>query len=429
MTPNNAKPEPESFSDLLAAYDNALAVGQRPVASDPVPPALGERLARAQACLRRLDLDRRRAADVAGLPGPGTPLALGLDMDADGAIRRLGRWRMVRELGRGGSGIVYLAWDTLLHREVAVKVPRPEVLLTPSLRRRFLREARTAAGLDHPNLVPVYEAGEVGWFGYLVLAYCPGYTLAAWLKKQQGGVAPCLAAELVAALSDAVAYIHRRGILHRDIKPNNILLTWPQAAAPGAPATDHGLRTTDSFALVPKLTDFGLAKRTQHGEEETKSGTMLGTPLYMAPEQAEGRLRDIGPHTDIYALGVILYELLTGRPPFQGDSDWSLRAQIAETEPVPPRRLRADLPRDLETICLQCLQKDPGRRYPTAEALAGDLRRFRDGKPVAARSVGRPERLWRWCRRRAIYAALWALLGYVFVAGFAGGVWFGIRFR
>jgi serine/threonine protein kinase len=423
MNPNDAETDAEPLGDLLEAYDEALAAGRPPPTQTPVSPELAERLTRAQACLRRLDQDRRRTAGFSGLPQPGGTAIPGLDLDAGGGLRQLGRLRIVRELGRGGSGIVYLAQDLLLHRQVAVKVPRPEVLLTPDLRRRFLREAQAAAGLDHPNLVPVYEAGEVGSLCYTVSAYCRGTTLGAWLKPQKDEVPPRLAANLVIALADAVTYIHHRGILHRDIKPNNILLVSPQAAVQNTPATDYGVRTTHSFALIPKLTDFGLAKQVQEQGEETKSGTVLGTPLYMAPEQAEGRLRDIGPHTDIYALGVILYELLSGRPPFRGDSDWSIRTQIAEAEPVPPRRLRPEVPRDLETICLKCLQKDPRKRYITAEALADDLRRFQEDRPVAARPVGQVERLWRWCRRRPTVATLLASLVCMFVAGFAGVFW------
>jgi serine/threonine protein kinase len=425
MNRDDAELDAEPFSDLLAAYDDDLAAGRPAVTPSSVPPELSERLARAQACLRRLDQDRRRAAaeKVSGpfltpnlgdstVPfcgvkkGPDTFSAAGLELDAEGAVRQVVRWRIVRELGRGGSGIVYLAWDPVLHREVAVKVPRPEVLLSPALRRRFLREAQAAAGLDHPNLVPVHEAGEVGSFCYIVSAYCRGTTLGAWVKAQDGLVAPRLAANLVTSLADAVAYIHRRGVLHRDIKPNNILLK-ASFATEDTEDTEKDRGREDSAlpllssvpsvanSLIPKLTDFGLAKQTQELDEETKSGTVLGTPLYMAPEQAEGRLRDIGPHTDIYALGVILYEMLTGRPPFRGDSDWSVRAQIAGAEPVPPRRLRPEVPRDLETICLKCLQKDPRKRYASAEALAEDLRRFQEGRPVAARPVGQAERLWR----------------------------------
>jgi serine/threonine protein kinase len=331
MNRDEAETGDMEFSELLAAYDEALAKGQPPE-SPTLPPELADRVARAQACLRRLEQDRRGTPEPAKTPQPEVTPVEGLSLDAQGGISQVGRWRFLRELGRGGSGIVYLAWDPLLHREVAVKVPRPEVLLTPELRRRFLREAQAAAGFEHPNLVPVYEAGEVGAFCYIVSAYCRGTTLGTWLKQQPGFVAPRVAANLVTALADAVAYIHERGVLHRDIKPNNILLTSPQATAPEASATDYGPRTTDSFALVPKLTDFGLAKQARESGEETKSGTLLGTPLYMAPEQAEGRVRDISPHTDVYALGVLLYELLTGRPPFLGDTDWAVRKQIPDSQ-------------------------------------------------------------------------------------------------
>jgi WD40 repeat protein len=453
MNRDDAELDAEPFSDMLAAYDDDLAAGRTPVAPTTVPPELSERLARAQACLRRLDQERQRAAaeKVSGpflahevsrsnaqfggaKKGPDTFSAAGLELDADGVIRQVGRWRIVRELGRGGNGIVYLAWDPLLHREVAVKLPRPHVLLAPGLRRRFLREAQAAAGLDHPNLVPVYETGEVGSFCYIVSAYCRGTTLGAWLKAQDRLVAPRLAANLVATLADAVAYIHRRGILHRDIKPNNILL---QTSLTAEDAEERRGREADAMpprssassavnALVPKLTDFGLAKQAEELEDETKSGTVLGTPLYMAPEQAEGRLRDIGPRTDLYSLGVILYELLTGRPPFRGDFDWNIRAQITGSEPVPLRRLRPEVPRDLETICLKCLQKDPRDRYACAEALADDLRRFQEGRPVAARPVRRWERIWTWAKRRPAAAALLLVscVAALLSVGGAVGLWY-----
>ena len=241
--------------------------------------------------------------------GPDTFSAAGLELDADGAVCQVGRWRIVRELGRGGSGIVYLAWDPLLHREVAVKVPQPEVLLTPEMRRRFLREARAAAGFDHPNLVPVYEAGEVGPFCYIVSAYCPGTTLGAWLKQQEDLVAPRLAVHLVTALTDAVAYIHGRGVLHRDIKPNNILLQTHFTAEDaeerrGSEAAGLPLRSSASSAvnfLIPKLTDFSLAQASaepgggneeQHGAGYTPvhgAGAGRGTAARHRP--AHGYLR------------------------------------------------------------------------------------------------------------------------------------------
>jgi WD40 repeat protein/serine/threonine protein kinase len=307
----------------------------------------------------------------------------GLSLDRQGGISQVGRWQFLRELGRGGSGIVYLAWDPLLRREVAVKVPRPEVLLTPELRQRFLREAQAAAGFEHPNLVPVYEAGEVGPFCYIVSAYCRGTTLGTWLKQQAGFVAPRIAATLVAAVTDAVAYIHRRGVLHRDIKPNNILLQTEFTAEDtdehrGREPAASPLRSSVSSALnalVPKLTDFGLAKQTRESGEETRSGTLLGTPLYMAPEQAEGRVRDIGSHTDLYALGVLLYELLTGRPPFLGDT----------------------------------------------------LRRFLQGRPIQARQVGSGEKLWRWCRRNPAVASLMTAVAILLLAGTGISAYFAVK--
>jgi WD40 repeat protein/serine/threonine protein kinase len=426
MNPDDPEAGEDRFSELLAAYDEALATGQPPEAPT-LPPELAERVAQAAACLRRLEQHRRGGPEPARTPPLEVTPVDGLSLDGQGVIAQVGRWRFLRELGRGGSGIVYLAWDPLLHREVAVKVPRPEVLLTPELRRRFLREAQSAAGFEHPNLVPVYEAGEVGPFCYIVSAYCQGTTLGTWLKQQQGFVAPRAAASHLAALTNAVAYIHGRGVLHRDIKPNNILLTAPQATAEESSATDYGLRTTDALSLVPKLTDFGLAKQTQELGEETKSGTLLGTPLYMAPEQAEGRVRDIGPHTDVYALGVVLYELLTGRPPFLGETDWAVRKQIATAEPVPPRRLRLDVPRDLETICLKCLQKDPVKRYASAAALSDDLRRFLEGRPIQARQVGGGEKLWRWCQRNPMVASLTTVVAISLLAGTGISAYFAIQ--
>jgi serine/threonine protein kinase len=424
----------EQFSQLLAAYDEALASGQPPE-SPALPPELAERVAQAAACLRRLEQHRREALEFRATPQSEITPVEGLSLDGHGGISQVGRWRFLRELGRGGSGIVYLAWDPLLHREVAVKVPRPEVLLTPELRRRFLREAQAAAGFEHPNLVPVYEAGEVGPFCYIVSAYCQGTTLGAWLKQQQGFVAPRVAANLVAVLSDAVAYIHQRGVLHRDIKPNNILLQSSFTAEDvearrGSASRDSPLRSAASSAVnafIPKLTDFGLAKQTQELGEETKSGTLLGTPLYMAPEQAEGQVRDIGPHTDVYALGVLLYELLTGRPPFQADTDLAVRKQIATAEPVPPRRLRPEVPRDLETICLKCLQKDPRKRYGSAASLADDLRRFLEGRPIQARQVGGGEKLWRWCRRNPMVASLTTAVAISLLAGTGISAYFAVQ--
>src|SRR5262249_51200406 len=229
----------------------------------------------------------------------------------------LGRFRLLRELGRGGFGVVYLASDPLLGREVALKVPRPEVGLTPELRERFAREARAAAGLEHPNIVPVYEAGEAGPVCFLVSADCPGVSLAQWLRGRAEPVPFRTAAALVATLADAMGHAHGRGVVHRDLKPANVLLGAGQGTAPA------------ELPWVPRITDFGLAKLMLGGAGgQTQSGAIVGTPCYMAPEQAGGKTRDVGPTADIYSLGTILYELLTGRPPLVGETDLDTLLQV-----------------------------------------------------------------------------------------------------
>jgi serine/threonine protein kinase len=324
----------------------------------------------------------------------------------DAPPARLGRFAIRQELGRGGYGIVYLAYDPQLRRDVALKVPRAHLLDTDELRARFYHEARAAAALDHPNLVPIYEAGAEGGVCYIASAYCPGVSLAAWLKEHREPVPERDAAALVAALADAVQHAHSRGILHRDLKPANILLQKSEIQKPKSEAnsknqdpkfktsstavsdlrlsefefiSDFGFRISD---FVPKITDFGLAKRLADATGQTQSGDIVGTPAYMAPEQAEGRIKDIGTAADVYALGAVLYEVLAGRPPFQGETVLLMLEQVRTQEPPPLRRLRPKLPRDLETICLKCLQKDPARRYGSAAALADDLRRFLAGEPV-----------------------------------------------
>lgn len=333
-------------------------------------------------------------------------------------LRQLGRFTIQRELGRGGFSVVFLAHDPVLNREVALKVPRPEVLITEGVRLRFDREAQAVARLTHPNLVPLFEVGEAGAIAYIVSAYCAGPTLAQLLHERGGPVAPRAAARMVEQLADAVHYAHTQGVLHRDIKPGNVLLE-PVAMVTNVQAASG---TQENLPFVPKLVDFGLAKLDDGDRVETRAGTALGTPGYMAPEQVDGQVAAMGPATDVYGLGVLLYESLTGVRPFIGSNDTdTFRRILSEDPPRPTSRVRT-VPRDLEAICLKCLEKSPGRRYDSASHLADDLRRFLSGSSTLARPIGLVGRAWRWAERNPWVAGLVttvALLLVVIVVGSA----------
>ena len=331
---------------------------------------------------------------------------------ADGPVsgaqpQRIGKFQIERILGQGGFGIVYLARDSVLGRTVALKVPRLHTLTSRSLLERFQREARAAAALDHPQIVPLLEAGNDSGLYFIASAYCPGPNLGQWLRDHPRGVAPQLAARIVASIADAVEYSHARGILHRDIKPGNIML---------APCGSGELVADDpangGLPFTPRLGDFGLAKirqeavEAQEVQDETAGTTVLGTPTYMAPEQLTGLSEDIGPATDIYALGVVLYELLVGRPPFSGTNVVDVLDQVRACDPVAVRRLRRDVPRDLETICLRCLTRSPAQRYSSAGALRDDLQRFLEGRSIEARAADPLELAGKWMRRHPAGAAL-----------------------
>jgi len=303
-------------------------------------------------------------------------------------------YEILGELGRGGMGIVYKARQGPLNRLVALKMIRDQELATDDDVARFAVEAEAAARLQHPNIVQVYEVGEWSGHPYLALELVEGDNLAHRLDGTPQPARP--AAELAETLARAVHAAHTKGIIHRDLKPANVLL-----AADG----------------TPKVTDFGLAKRLEAGGP-TVSGAVMGTPEYMAPEQAQGRNREIGPAADIYALGAILYEVLTGRPPFKGETVLDTMRQVTSAEPVPPQRLQPGVPRDLETICLKCLEKEPARRYATAAELADDLQRFAQGKTIRARPVGMIGRGVKWAKRRPLVAALLALVLLVAAVGF-----------
>jgi eukaryotic-like serine/threonine-protein kinase len=351
-----------------------------------VPNELQEQLTNVQDCLDLLEEYRQfrpLVASVGELPW------------------QLGQFEVIEELGRGGFGVVFRAKDPELGREVALKIPRPDCLWTPELRQRFLYEGRIAARLDHPNIVPVFQAGDCEGVCYLVAEYIPGVTLSQWLRDRTELLDYLDAARLVAALADAVEHAHSRGVLHRDLKPSNVLL--------------------DKEGSVPKITDFGLARLADGTQGPlTHTGLMLGTPAYMAPEQAAGDSRKIGTHTDIYALGVILYELLTGTRPFEGEDRAATLRLVLTAIPCSVRQCRPDVPRDLESICLKCLEKDPSQRYRTAQELTNDLRRFLSGEPTIARPPRLARRVLNWCRRHPATASSLAVISagvMVLVAG------------
>ena len=310
---------------------------------------------------------------------------------------RLGHFTVRRWLGGGGFGVVFLADDELLHREVALKLPRGQVLAHRETRRRFLREAEAAAQLHHPNLVPVFETGSQQGICYIASQYCSGPTLQAWRIQQTEPVPVSTAVTMLRQLTEAVQHAHDQGVLHRDIKPSNVLLE-PNAANPHAP--------------IPRITDFGLAKLLDPAASDVSmlgSHGLLGTPGYMAPEQAGGSRADLGPATDVFGLGALLYELLVGVAPYAGEDRIKSLQRLYYDPVVPPRRLRSDVPRDLEAICLRCLEKRPKDRYSTARELGDDLRRFAEGHATRARPIGQLERLRRWTIREPAVAALLAV--------------------
>jgi len=296
-------------------------------------------------------------------------------------------------LGHGGMGVVYKARQRGLKRIVALKMISAAGHHSSADMARFRTEAVAVADLQHPNIVQIYEVGEDNGHPFFSLEYVRGGSLA---RKISGTPQPPReAAQLVRALADGMEYAHQRGIIHRDLKPANILLT---------------------EAGEPKISDFGLVKRLEDDAGQTQTGSILGTPSYMSPEQAEGKNKEIGPRSDVYALGGIVYELLTGRPPFRAASVLDTLEQVRTQDPIAPSQFQRKVPRDLETICLKCLQKDPTKRYATAAALGEDLRRFLAGEAILARPVSRAEWLWRWCRRNPRVAALGTTVAILVVA-------------
>jgi serine/threonine protein kinase len=310
------------------------------------------------------------------------------------SVHYFGDYELIRELARGGMGVVFEARQVSLNRPVALKMILTGVLASDDDRRRFRLEAEAVANLDHPQIVPIHEVGEHAGFSYFSMKLIPGGSLATGLCTFIDR--PRDAARVVATVARAVHHAHQRGILHRDLKPSNVLLD------------DEG---------SPHVVDFGLAKRTETGGELTATGAVLGTPAYMAPEQAMGKRGQVTIATDVYGLGAILYTLLAGKAPFGGDSVIDTLEQVKLRIPDPPSGPKRDVARDLQTICLKCLEKDPARRYPSAEALATDLESYLRGEPITARRISQVERAWLWAKRRPAIAALSAATILAVLAG------------
>jgi WD40 repeat protein/tRNA A-37 threonylcarbamoyl transferase component Bud32 len=319
-------------------------------------------------------------------------------------VEYFGDYQLLAEVGRGGMGVVYKARQETLNRTVALKMILSGRLATEADVRRFRAEAEAAARLDHHGIVTVYEVGQHEGQHYFSMAFVEGESLAHRLA--QGLLAPREAADLTRKVAEAVAYAHVEGVVHRDLKPANILID------------KNG---------QPRLTDFGLAKRVEGDSGLTATGQILGTPSYMPPEQASGCGDAVGPLSDVYSLGAILYCLLTGRPPFQADNPLDTLMQVLQRDPVPPRQLNAAIPRDLETICLKCLEKDPRKRYPSAQELTADLGRFLGGLPIRARPVTQAERTVKWVKRNKFVAGATATVFLALVTGTGASLAFGLE--
>jgi eukaryotic-like serine/threonine-protein kinase len=302
-------------------------------------------------------------------------------------LKYFGDYELIREIAHGGMGVVYQARQVSLDRIVAVKMILAGALASEQIVERFQREARAAALLDHPGIVPIYEVGVHNEQHFFSMGYIDGESLAT--KLSSGPMEAKEAAALVVQILHAIQYAHELGVIHRDIKPSNILL---------------------DRRGVPRVTDFGLAKRVDEGTELTVTGQILGTPSYMPPEQAAGQIESVGPESDVYSLGAMLYAMVTGRPPFQAASSVETLRQVIDAEVIPPVQLDRTIPKDLETIILKCLDKSRPRRYSSAQLLREDLERFLEDRPILARPVTSIEKGWRWCRRNPIVAGLSTLV-------------------
>jgi WD40 repeat protein/serine/threonine protein kinase len=390
------------LNDLLMRYEQFKKRGEKPPSPDVLCAECPELAKELRRRIRALEL----ADELLGDHGEGDELTKP-DSFVDAGERpkvRIPGYEILAELGRGGMGVVYKARQIGLNRLVALKTILAGLHAGAEQRVRFQSEARAVACLQHPNIVQIFDVGEHDGLPYFSMEFVAGGSLA---EKLNGVPQPPRgAAELLEILAKAVHAAHLQGIVHRDLKPANIVFSSATTSEVQKNRPPIGLfASTGEYGGVPKIADFGLAKQLDIVGGPTHTGEVMGSPSYMAPEQAMGETRLVGPAADIYALGAILYETLTGRPPFLGETTLDTLELVRHEEAVSPSRLQPKLPRDLETICLKCLQKEPTKRYDSALTLAQDLRRFLDGEPITARPVAMVERLWRWCRRKPAMAA------------------------
>ena len=367
----------ERMAEPLQPADNAAP---SPQGDDPTLPPAGE---------------PTEAPTLAPTETPGAAIGT--------MVRYFGDYELLDEIARGGMGVVYKARQVSLNRIVALKMILAGQLAGEEDVQRFHAEAEAAANLDHPGIVPIFEVGEHEGQHYFSMGFVEGNSLSA--KVADGPLPPKKAAEYTKKVAEAVAYAHEHGVIHRDLKPANVLLD----------ANDQ-----------PKVTDFGLAKKVEGDEGLTATGQILGTPGYMPPEQASGKIDEVTETADIYSLGAILYNLLTARPPFQADNPLDTLMQVLEQEPVSPGQLNRNVPQDLETICLKCLEKDRQRRYASVPELGEELQRFLSGEPIHARPISPTARAWRWCKRKPFLAGFWAIATMLLLTLSIGGPWLAI---
>src|SRR6266581_886204 len=367
------------------------------------------------ACLFETGLDLLADASVAGVADPGrpaSPMPATARNDANAApyvkkvprpaktLADFGDYELLEVIGRGGQGVVYRARQKSLNRTVALKVIGLGHWATEAHLKRFRREAESAASLEHPCIVPIYEVGERDGSCYFSMKLVEGGQLDDVAKRESMPIRR--AVELIAKVAHTVHYAHEHSILHRDIKPGNILLDQKGE---------------------PHLTDFGLARLVETESTVTRTLEMLGTPSYMAPEQAAGNKAQLTSATDVYGLGAVFYQLLTGHPPFAGGTTYETVRMVLETQPRQPRLCNPNVDRDLETICLKCLEKEPAKRYASAEAVAEDIERFLRNEPIRSRRSSRLEHVWRWCKKKPLVASLIVALTLVVAIGVAGALW------